>query len=129
MTKTLLLLAIAAGILSAQEGSLLLANPAPAPKLWKASLTTLAVANVLDIHSSWGKHEINSVLSGPSGTFGGRGALTKVGLQGGLMGLELWLTRGRAPRKVYRVLTVVNFGASAVIAGVAAHNYTVPRPR
>jgi len=117
-----------AGLLSAQETSLLY-RPEPAPKLWRASVGALAIANLLDVHSSWGKHELNSTLAGPSGNFGRQGALIKVGLQGGLLGLEYLITRGHPTHKLYRVLTVVNFGASATIGTVAAHNYGVARPR
>jgi len=127
MRNILLSFMICAGVLSAQELSLL-NRPAPAPKLWRASITALAVANVLDVHSSWGKHELNSTLSGPSGNFGKEGALIKIGLQGGLIGFEYLITRGHPSRKLYRALSVVNFGVSATIGGVAAHNYTVPRP-
>jgi hypothetical protein len=128
MRNLLLLFGMCAGLLSAQETSLLY-RPEPAPKLWRATVGALAVANLLDIHSSWGKHELNSTLSGPSGNFGKQGALIKVGLQGGLIGLEYLITRGHPTHKLYRVLTVVNFGASATIGTVAAHNYGIARPR
>jgi hypothetical protein len=127
MRNILLFFGICAGMLSAQESSLLL-RPAPAPKLWRASITALAVANAMDVHSSWGKHELNSALSGPSGNFGKEGALIKLGFQGGLIGLEFLITRGHPSGRLYRALSVINFGASATIAGVAAHNYTIPRP-
>ena len=128
MRKILLSFAICAGVLSAQELSLL-DRPAPAPKLWRASIAALTVANIMDVHSSWGKHELNSTLSGPSGNFGKEGALIKLGLQGGLIGFEYLITRGHPSRRLYRALSVINFGVSATIGGVAAHNYTVPRQR
>ena len=128
MRNVLLFFGICAGVLSAQQLSLL-DRPAPAPTLWRASVTALAVANVMDVHSSWGKHELNSTLSGPSGNFGKEGALIKLGLQGGLIGFEYLITRGHPSHKLYRALSVVNFGASATIGGVAVHNYTVPRTR
>jgi hypothetical protein len=128
MRNILLFLVISAGVMSAQEVSFL-DRPTTAPKLWRASITALAVANVLDVHSSWGKHELNSTLSGPSGNFGKEGALIKLGLQGGLIGFEYLITRGHPSRKLYRALSAMNFGVSATIGGVAAHNYTVPAPR
>ena len=128
MRKILLILGICAGVLSAQEVSLT-TRPTPAPKLWRASITALAVANVMDVHSSWGKHELNSTLSGPSGNFGKEGALIKLGFQGGLIGFEYLITRGHPSRKLFRALTVINFGVSATVGGVAVHNYTVPRPQ
>jgi len=91
-------------------------------------MTALAAANALDVHSSWGKHELNPALSSPSGNFGRQGALLKLGLQGSLMGIEFLITRRHPSGKLFRALSVINFGASASIAGVAVHNYTVPRP-
>ena len=96
--------------------------------LWRISLATLAASNALDIQSSWGKHELNPNLAGPSGNFGVQGALLKVGLQGGLAGVEYLLTRHRPSPRLYRALAVINFGASAGFAGVTAHNYTVAPP-
>jgi hypothetical protein len=128
MRNILLFFGICAGVMSAQEATFL-DRPTTSPKLWRASITALAVANVVDVHSSWGKHELNSTLSGPSGNFGKEGALIKLGFQGGLIGFEYLITRGHPSRKLYRALSAINFGVSATIAGVAAHNYTVPPPR
>ncbi len=124
MRKILLILGIFAGVLSAQETPLL-NRYQPSPKLWRASITALAVANVVDVHSSWGKHELNSTLSSQSGNFGKEGALLKAGLQGGLIGFEYLLTRKHQSRKLYRGLSILNFSISAGMVGVAAHNYTV----
>jgi len=114
------------GLVSAQDFRLV-EKPVPYRNLWRASLTSLAVANALDVHSSWGKHELNSTLAGPQGNFGKEGALLKLGFQGGLMGVEYLITRGHPSGKLYRALSFINFGAAAAIGGVAAHNYTVPR--
>ena len=146
MRTYLLLFAISAIALCAEEGARGVEQPyhatdlasfqhdrpqktmvGPARNLWRTSMTALAVANALDIHSSWGKHELNSTLSGPTGNFGRQGALIKLGFQGGLMGLEYLITRGHPSGKLYRKLAIINFGASAAIGAVAAHNYTVPR--
>lgn len=94
-------------------------------KLWKTSLLTLAVANAFDVHSSWGKTELNPVLNSPGLRFGGQGTAIKLSLQGGLAGVEYMLTRGHRNGKVYRVMSILNFGASATIGGVAAHNYRI----
>ena len=129
------LLGLSAILLSAQELSLIrqpterpMSRPASGVRLWRASVAALSVANALDVQSSWGKHELNSILAGPSGKFGRDGALIKLGVQGGLLGLEYVITRGHPGGRFYRALSFVNFGAAAVIGGVAAHNYTVPRP-
>jgi hypothetical protein len=81
----------------------------------------------LDISSSWGKHELNPALANPSGRFGAQGALIKLGLQGSLFGVEYLITRGHPTRKVYRALSVVNFGAAATVGSVAVRNYGMPR--
>jgi len=126
MRKILVLLLALSGTLCAQDLSLR-ERPIAHQKLWKVSITALAAANALDIHSSWGKHELNSTLAGANGRFGRDGALLKLGFQGGLMGIEYLLTRGHPSGKLYRALSFINFGAAAGITGVAAHNYTVPR--
>ncbi len=103
-------------------------NPAPAGRnLWRTSVVALTAANVMDVHSSWGKHELNSTLAGSAGTFGRQSALIKLGFQGGLVGLEYLITRGHPTGKLYRKLAFINFGATAAISAVAAHNYTISR--
>lgn len=129
MRKLLLLIGIC-GALQAQELRLLekpVDKPTAYRNLWCASVTSLAVANALDVHSSWGKHELNSTLAGPNGNFGKQGALLKLGFQGGLLGIEYLITRGHPSGKVYRAFSIINFGAAGAIGAVAAHNYTVPR--
>ncbi len=81
----------------------------------------------MDVHSSWGKHELNSNLSGPTGTFGKQGALLKLGMQGGLFGVEYLITRGHPTGKMFRALAFVNFAAASATGAVAAHNYTIGR--
>jgi hypothetical protein len=129
MRNLLLLLLLSAGVLCAEDSSIRVASTTPPPSktLWRVSLASLAAANAMDIQSSWGRHELNPTLSGPSGTFGGQGALIKLGLQGGLMGVEYFLSRGHPSRKLYRALSMINFGAAGATGAIAAHNYTVPR--
>lgn len=129
MRNVLLLLMLSVGALCAEDSSIGVVpmTPPPSKTLWTVSLAGLAMANAMDLQSSWGKHELNPALSGPTGTFGGHGALIKLGLQGGLMGVEYLLTRGHPSRKLYRVLSVINFGAAGAIGATAAHNYTIPR--
>jgi hypothetical protein len=115
----------------------LLPSDTVAKRLWVASVVSLSIANVLDVQSSLGKRELNSTLAGSSGTLGAQGILLKAALQGGLLGAEYLVTRahshdrlGERPRsKLYRSLAMINFAGTAVFAGVAAHNYTIPRTR
>lgn len=112
-------------------------SEASSKRLWRISLVTLSVANAVDVHSSLGKHELNSTLASPSGTLGAQGILIKSALQGGLMGIEYLVTRSRSsgslsarPRsKLFRTLAIINFASTGVITGIAIHNYTVPRAR
>ena len=114
-------------LLQAEEAQFLVHSPEPAPTktLWRASATTLAVANALDSHSSWGKPELNGLLAGPNHTFGSRGAIVKLAFQGSLLGAEYLITRGHPSGRLYRALAFINFGASAAITSVAVHNYTM----
>jgi len=142
--KALLLAGISVFGMQAQEGLSLQKTQdsqqssitgVPGRNLWKFSLVTLSVANVLDVQSSLGKHELNSTLAGSNGTFGSRGVLIKSGLQGGLIGFEYLLLRRHshgfldnpARSKLYKTFSVINFASSAVLSGIAAHNYTIPR--
>jgi hypothetical protein len=96
--------------------------------LWRCSVGALAMANVLDAQSSWGKRELNPNLSGSQGTFGLHGALLKLGIQGSVVGLEYLILRHRPSARLYHLLTVINSGDAAVTGVVVAHNYTIPRP-
>ena len=129
MRNLLLLLMLSLCPLRAEDSSILAAPSAPRPSnaLWKASLAAVAVANVMDVQSSWGKHELNPTLSGATGNFGGQGALIKLSIQGGLLGAEYLITRGHPGKRLYRVLSAINFGAAATTAAVAGHNYTIAR--
>jgi len=123
MQKLLTIFALAASAVYAQDN----AAPKSYINFWRISVTALGAANAMDIHSSWGKHELNSTLAGANGTFGAQGALIKLGLQGSLIGIEYLITRHHPSAKTYRALGIVNFGAATGIAGVAAHNYSIPR--
>ena len=103
--------------------------PVADQNLWLVSITSLAGANALDIHSSWGKRELNPMLAGPTGRFGREGALIKLGLHGGLLGIEYLITRGRPSGKLYRAFSFLNFGISGSTTAVAMRNYSVSRPR
>ena len=135
MRTILILIAIGIGGIRLTAGEAVqIAAPTPARSaagvnLWRTSIAALAVSNALDVQSSWGKHELNSTLAGSSGNFGKEGALIKLGIQGGLIGLEFLVTRGHPTHRLYRSLAIINFGASAAFAGVAVHNYGVPRTR
>ena len=129
MRNLLLILMLFAGPLCAADPSIPDAPKTPRPgcALWKVSVASLMAVNALDLQSSWGKHELNPALSGPAGKFGGQGALIKLGLQGGLLGVEYLITRKHPSKRTYQVLSVINFGNAATTAAVASRNYTIPR--
>lgn len=128
MQKLLLLLVLSGCAIHAQD--LLNPNPGSGRTLWRASIAALTTANAMDVQSSWGKRELNPALANGSGTFGVQGALLKLGLQGSLVGIEYLITRHypRSSGRLYRVFSIVNFGAAAGMAGAAIHNYGVPQP-
>ncbi len=98
--------------------------------LWRTSIAALVAAHAIDIHSSWGKHELNPTLASGNGNFGREGALIKVALTGGLLGIEYLVTRRSNPNsKLQRALAAINFGAAGAVGSVAMHNYSVARPR
>lgn len=127
MYRLIIFLLLSTYIVSAQDKPLFQETAPSGRTLWKVSLFSLAATNALDVHSSWGKHELNPVLAGSNGTFGAHSALIKLGIQGGLMGMEYLLTRGHPTGKLYRALAIVNFGASAGFGAIAVHNYGIRR--
>jgi len=141
MRNILLIFTLAAGALCAQDAHFTetsltvsqrpLVDPRliPGQKLWRVSVAALAAVNAMDVQSSWHKHELNSTLAGSNGTFSAQGALIKIGLQGGFVGVEYLLMRRHPSARAYRAVSFINFGVAAGIGSVAAHNYTVPLPR
>jgi hypothetical protein len=135
MKKLLVLVVLLACPALAEDVSALKAvtprcSPNDGRTMWKTSLAAFAVADAIDIHSSWGKRELNPVLANASGRFSTQGALVKIGLHSGVVGIEYLLTRGHSsshPARLRRVLAIVNFGAAGATAAIAAHNYTIAR--
>jgi hypothetical protein len=114
------------------DGTVWLA-PKPGPcrplskRLWQISLAGVAAANALDVQSSWGKHELNGALAGPSGSFGARGTALKLSMQAGMVVVERRLLGHSPTARGYRAAAIANFIVASVIGGVAAHNYGVPQ--
>jgi len=135
MSKVMLLLILgswATTVLSGQTAELPV-EPPRAPQhtgkvLWRASVAALAAANAMDIRSSWGKNELNPLLSGNNRTFGSEGALLKLGIVGGTFVLESLVLRHHPKPKIYRSLAFVNFGVATVTGATAIRNFGVPRP-
>ena len=92
-----------------------------AKKRWWVSVAAVAAASALDIHSSWGRRELNPMLRGPHGRFGARGVAVKSSLVGASCGLQ-WFVLERKPR-MSGALSGANAGLAAWTAGVAARNW------
>src|SRR5271166_2491727 len=93
---------------------------------WKLSMGSLAIANVLDVSSSWGKCEQNSLLAGQDGRFGAKGALLKSAIVGGVMSAE-WLVTRKAHRS-RKLFSILNFGSATGIGALAVRNYGIQAP-
>ena len=104
------------------------AVPVAGKNLWRASVAALAVANVMDARTSWGKYELNPTLSGKNGTFGREGALIKLGIVSGMFVLETVVLRRQAFEEALPRTSLVNFGSASVTGATAIRNLGVPRP-
>ena len=82
----------------------------------------------MDAGSSWGKRELNPNLSGNDGRFGWQGVALKAGIVGAVLVLESLVLRRQPSRKLYRTLTLVNFGGASVTGATAIRNLGIPRP-
>lgn len=87
-------------------------------RLLRASWVALAAASSLDIATSVGRYELNPALG--RGTFGGRQAGIKIGLNLGTILAERKLVRERG--QLDRGFAVANFAGAAATAGIAARN-------
>ena len=96
-------------------------------RLWQFSIAALAISNVMDAHSSWGKQELNQNLADGNGSFGMHSALMKAGIVAGVCTVEYLVLRRHPSTSLYHKLSFVNFGGAAVTGGMAIRNYGVPR--
>ena len=90
---------------------------------WKMSLGPVIASQALDVTSSLGMRELNPLLAGSDGHFGARGAGIKLGATAGILGIEYFIAK-RHPRAA-RVLSKINWAASIMTAGFAAHNFAL----
>ena len=95
-------------------------RPRPSKLRWWLSVAALSAAAALDVHSSWGRRELNPMLQSPNGRFNARGLAVKSSILGTSCGLQ-WLLLERRPGAV-NTLTTANLGLASWTAGVAAHN-------
>jgi hypothetical protein len=98
----------------------------PGRASYASSVAALVAANALDIHSSYGKYEVNPVVAGSGGRFTGRSVAVKSGIVAGTL-LVQWLIVRKHPDWKAK-LAWLNWGTAGMYSGVALRNYTVPRP-
>jgi hypothetical protein len=100
-------------------------RPASHRALWAGSVAAVAAANIMDIHSSWGKSETNKALAGPHGQFGTRGAIIKSSVSTGWL-----LSQSAVASKVggRRTFAIGNFVVATLFVVSALHNYGIARP-
>jgi len=99
-------------------------------KRWIASWVALVAVNALDLHSSRGHGEANPMFRAPDGRFAtGKAALIKAGIGGSFFAAQFWAVRGKPDADHYKPLTLANTVAAGALAGIAAHNYSLPAPR
>jgi len=93
---------------------------------WIASWAAFAAVNIIDIHSSAGKGELNPLLRTSDGRFSTRKAgLFKAGLGGGFMAFQGWMIKKNPSKNLYKPFTFANFGATGAMGAVAARNYSL----
>jgi hypothetical protein len=98
-------------------------------KRWIASWVALAAVNVLDVHSSMGHGEANPLFRDNQGRFApGKTILIKSAIAGGFFSYQLWRVRAHPEKNSYVPFTIMNGIAAGALGGVAAHNYSLPRP-
>lgn len=88
--------------------------------MWKVSLAALAISAAADALSSYGKRELNPVLSSRDGRFGGRGIAIKSLVTGSAIAGQWFLVR-RAP-ETRRLAAIANFGMAGVFTAASVHN-------
>jgi hypothetical protein len=95
-------------------------------KAFWISVAAVGTASFLDVHSSYGKAEANSLARSGSGRLGLRGVGIKLGTAGLLVGFET-LMEQRYP-EFGRKATIANFALSGAWTSIAVRNYGVARP-
>jgi hypothetical protein len=94
-------------------------------KLWMASCLMLITATSLDMSSSWGKYEQNSLLRSGDGRFGAKGVSLKVIMSGATLAPQWILRKDRTATKLF---TFANLAEAGLYTGIAVHNFGVPTP-
>jgi hypothetical protein len=65
------------------------------------------------------------VLSGSTGSFGGKSALLKLGVEAGVVTVEYLVLRHRPSRLSIKALTWINFGDASATTAMAVRNFGI----
>ncbi len=96
-------------------------------KRWIASWIAVVAVNALDVQSSRGHFESNPLVRDSSGRFApGKAATLKLAIGGAFFGTQLLWMRTHPEKRNYKPFTIANTVAAGALAGVAAHNYSLP---
>jgi hypothetical protein len=96
-----------------------------AKRLWRASIAAVIAGSAVDVHSSLGRHETNSLLANRHGVFSAQGIAVKLAIAGAAVGTQHYLLHKHPTVSAYKVGTILNFSVAGALGGVAAHNYSV----
>mgnify|MGYP000005847939 CR=1 FL=1 len=96
-------------------------------RFWRVSVALLSAATAADVHSSWGKHELNPLLRNGGNRFGAQGLAVKAGVTGGAVLAQALLFR-RKPASL-RGAAVGNIIVAGALTGIAIRNHNLPPPR
>lgn len=101
----------------------------PGAKLYSISAAALIGANAADLASSWGRPELNPLLTpgATRGRFGWQSAAIKLGLAGGTLAFQRYILRRRP--ELHRSFAVTNFIAAGAMSAVAVRNQAHGAPR
>lgn len=94
-----------------------------AKRFWKASVAAVAAGSVLDIQSSLGKHETNSLLANQQGVFSTQGVGLKLAIAGAAIGTQQYMLHRHPAISGYKTGALINFAVAGTLGAVAVHNY------
>ena len=94
-----------------------------AKRLWKISIAAVTAGSVMDVQSSLGKHETNSLLANRQGVFSLQGMGIKLAIAGAAVGTQHYLVHRYPMTSTYKTGALINFAVAGALGGVAVHNY------
>ena len=90
-------------------------------KLWRISAAVLGAVTIADVHSSYGRREMNPLLQSSAGRFGGQGIAIKSAIIGGTLGTQWFLMKKNPQAAGYAAGT--NFAIAGVTGAMVVRNH------